>query len=135
VVNFAQLPGFVEVGQRELSPFIRIFRKLSGAAAPAIGLRRGSNGFGFELVPKRDQPLLYFGVTGCKSKPAASLCLIAELFDLGHPASIFSVDSIASIAGHSGLPSNFPTLRSRFPCQCWGQKNPLHGRCCVPMQG
>jgi hypothetical protein len=124
VVNFAQLPGFVEVGQRELSTFIRICRKLSGAAVPAIGLRHGPNGLGFELVPKRDQPLLYFGVTGRKSKPAAPLHLIAESFDLGHPASIFSVDGIASIAGYSGLPSNFPTLRSRSPRQCWGQKIP-----------
>jgi hypothetical protein len=89
VVNFVQLPGFVEVGQRELSPFIRIFRKLNGAAVPAIGLRHGPNGLGFELVPKRDQPSLYFGVTGCKSKPAAPRRLIAESFDLGHPCTHF----------------------------------------------
>jgi len=89
VVNIAQLPGFVEVGQRELSTFIRICRKLNEAAVPAIGLRHGPNGFGFELVPKRDQPSLYFGVTGCKSKPAALLHLIPESLDLGHPCTRF----------------------------------------------
>jgi hypothetical protein len=104
VVNFVQSPGFVEVGQRQLSPFIRIFRKLSEAAVPAIGLRHGANGPGFELVPKRDQPSLYFDVTGCKSKLAASLHLMAESFDLGHPALIFCVDGVASIAGYSDLP-------------------------------
>jgi hypothetical protein len=85
VVNFAQLPGFVEVGQRELSTFVRIFRKLNGAAVPAVGLRHGSNGLGFELVLERDQPSLYFDITGRKSKLAALLGLIAESVDLGHP--------------------------------------------------
>ena len=42
-----------------------------------IGLRPGSDGFGFKLIRKRDQPSLYFDVTGHKCKPAALLDFVA----------------------------------------------------------
>jgi hypothetical protein len=74
---FGVLPGFVEVCQRELSAFVGIFGYLSEAASFTIRLRPGSDGFGFKLIRKRDQPSLYFDVTGHKCKLAALLDFIA----------------------------------------------------------
>jgi hypothetical protein len=40
-------------------------------------LRPGSDGFGFKLIRKCDQPSLYFGITGHNSQLAALLGFIA----------------------------------------------------------
>jgi hypothetical protein len=61
---------------------------LGEAASFTIGLRGSSDGFGFKLIPKRDQPSLYIDVTDRKRKLAAPLGFIAWSFDLRHPASI-----------------------------------------------
>jgi hypothetical protein len=75
--SLASLPRFVEVDQRELSTFVRNFGYLGEAASFTIGLRGGSDGFGFKLFAKRDQPSLYIDVTGHKCKLAAPLGFIA----------------------------------------------------------
>jgi hypothetical protein len=56
--------------------FVGIFDDLSEAISLTIRLRAGSDGFGFELIRKRDQPSLYFGVTGHKCKLTALLGFI-----------------------------------------------------------
>jgi hypothetical protein len=57
--------------------FVGIFGDLSEAISLTIRLRAGSDGFGFELIRKRDQPSsLYFGVTGHKCKLTALLGFI-----------------------------------------------------------
>jgi hypothetical protein len=71
------LPGFVEVAQCELPAFVGVFGNLNEAASFTISLRPGSDGFGFKLIRKRDQPSLYFDVTGHKCKLAALLDFIA----------------------------------------------------------
>jgi hypothetical protein len=40
---------------------------LGEAASFTIGLRDSSDGFGFKLIPKRDQPSLYIDVTDRKA--------------------------------------------------------------------
>jgi hypothetical protein len=75
--DHTDLARFVEVRERDLSSFIGICANLSEAAMPAIGLRLGSDGFGFELITKRTTPAFYLDVTGHESKPAAFLDLIA----------------------------------------------------------
>jgi hypothetical protein len=75
--RFGVLPRLVEVGQREFSTLVGIFGNVSDAASFTIGSRPGPDGFGFELIRKRDQPPLYFGVTGHQCKLAALLGLIA----------------------------------------------------------
>jgi hypothetical protein len=70
---FGVLPGLVQVGQRELSALVGIFENLSETAS----FSPGPDGFGFELIRKRDQPPLYFGVAGHECKLAALLGLIA----------------------------------------------------------
>jgi hypothetical protein len=73
---FGVLPRLVEVGQRELTALVGIFENLSEAAS-FTGSRPGPDGFGFELIRKRDQPSLYFGVSGHPCKLAALLAFIA----------------------------------------------------------
>jgi hypothetical protein len=58
-IQFGVLPRFVEVDQRELSALVRNFGYLSEAASFAIGLRGGSNGFGFKLIRKRPAIALF----------------------------------------------------------------------------
>jgi hypothetical protein len=72
--RFFVLPGPVEVGLRDLSPFIGFCVQLNDAA---IGRRPCANGFGFELIAKRIDPAFYLGVTGHQRKPAAFFDLIA----------------------------------------------------------
>lgn len=76
-VTLGVLPRSVEVDQRELPAFVWIFGNLGQVASPTISLRLGSDGFGFKLVGKRDQPSLYFDVTGHERKLAALLDFIA----------------------------------------------------------
>lgn len=71
------LPRFIEVDQRELPAFVQIFGNLGEETSLTISLRFDSDGFGFKLVRKRDQPSLYFDVTGHKRKLAALLDFIA----------------------------------------------------------
>jgi hypothetical protein len=71
------LPGSDEVGQRELSSFIRIFGNLGEAARYNIGSRPGSDDFAFKLIGKRDQPALDFGVAAHPGQLMALLGLIA----------------------------------------------------------
>jgi hypothetical protein len=73
------LPRFVEVCQRELSAFVGICGNLSEVARPTIGLRPCLDSFGFKLTRKRDQPSLYFDVTGRECKLAALLDFMAIL--------------------------------------------------------
>jgi hypothetical protein len=57
--------------------FVGIFGNFSEATSFTIRLRAGSDGFGFELIRKRDQPSLYFDVTGHECKLAALLAFVA----------------------------------------------------------
>jgi hypothetical protein len=67
---------------------------LSEAASFTISLRPGSDGFGFKLIRKRDQPSLYStSHAGHQRKLATLLAFIAQSFDLGHSASIFGAGS------------------------------------------
>jgi hypothetical protein len=75
-ILFGALPRSVEVGQREPSAFVGIFGNWSEATSFTTSLRPGSDGFGFELIRKRNQPSLYLDVTGHKCKLAALLDLI-----------------------------------------------------------
>jgi hypothetical protein len=70
-------PRSGEVSQRQLSSFVGIFGSLREAATYRIGLRPGSDGFAFELIRKRDQSALYFGVPGHPSQSAALCHFIA----------------------------------------------------------
>jgi hypothetical protein len=71
------LPRYVEVDQRELPAFVRIFDYLGEVTSFTISLRSGSDSLGFKLIGKRDQPPFYFDVTGHKRKLAALLDFIA----------------------------------------------------------
>jgi hypothetical protein len=73
--------------ERELSSFVMIFGNLGEAAADTIGSRPDSDSFAVELIRKRDQPPLYFGVAGHPSQLTALCDLIAQSFNLGHPCS------------------------------------------------
>jgi hypothetical protein len=59
-----------------ISAFVQIFDQLDEVSSLTISLCSGSDGFGFELIGKRDQPPFYFDVTGHKRKLAALLDFI-----------------------------------------------------------
>ena len=114
VVNIAQLPGFVEVGQRELSTFIQICGKLSEAAVPAIGLRRGSNGFGFKLIRAFLIPRLAVSsmlLTQAKKIPARKV--------LGSDAGLRKFGSVS----FGAMPIEHPCNLAMWPRAVWSIRN------------